>query len=1345
MSGDTREAKKEKSKELDGKRTHLLLELAAIRPNDNNQMTLEQMTTISQLKESNNRLVDERLRCMDSTVDSMLGDPSRILPIEIFVQVIELALCDLYLADWNIEDLLSFTLVSTRWRHILMSTPSLWRYICLKDDDTFYSQEKLSLALNLSGNTPLIVRLRPPFNNWSEIVSELQPHRHRIVELMIDLGKDYSHDTWSVTTPLSPSATAGSYGRVTNVLEDLGSLASLKKLGCTSWIGGEEHISDVYRFIERNPQLEELAGIWLTQDLLNSDDLKKLTSFRSRLEPLSIVPHLPRMKKLSKATFDNYSFSPGQLGNTTNMAADPDPTNIPSQDMSSLRWTYYSQINKPSIPLLSRTTTTLVKLRLHTTLPECVPFFLILHEFQKLETLHFHLEVKPNDVIAVPLPPPTHPPSPSSSSSSLQTVWFDFSSSWSADIHPDPRVWGPPFALLLHRFLGYVKDISVSAYTLQSSLPWELIESSQFEHLETLSLSLSEEVENPPEGFNLPKGLKNLDISGMHYDLPNLRSESVATLTVSSFRSGPQASKQLDAELWPAVTDLSIPGSAIAWRRGSDGNFKHLRSVELEVEWEDKWDHSSQFCRDLALYSEYMPVLEEIHFSHPPEWDMLCILLERYNFRTTAAEGGANTRISCISFGGDVPYSLLEPIKSLCAGKFVERPSNLELSWVGNVDIIRDRDLPGCVKCMKKLLPCRSSRTAGLEGMLRPYYFYSRRMRRDIDAISDYCLDILMDMPLEGVTDDPVEYRLRKLFIPSYPDTEEEILETWQAREEAWQALRKEMNHLPCLNSNGGRRIRINEYKVSVWGAMAPRWYIISDERRILTQMGVIVVSSSTAHLPPMLFMLLTRPSLRFPLLRPLPAMMMEGSFTLPRMFHSFKGHTVMRRKQKMKPVDPIRVHLTEQEDQLCTLLDEFCTSLNAREPEKDPVVCRIAGGWVRDKPLMNTFEQLLDVSSHDIDLAINTMTGEAFAQGLLDAGKVESAGTTIASNPDQSKHLATTKVKVLGFEVDLVNLRSEAYSDDSRIPEVFGTPFEDAERRDLTINAMFYNVHSRAIEDFTGKGIDDLKEGRVRTPLDPKTTFEDDPLRILRCVRFASRLGFDERLATKISRERIGEEMDKMIQGPDPVYAITLLHSFDLLPSILTALPQALESASSPIGPVQQAVDGIATVETLLSSDDRLLALDPILTKAVLSEKSTRARFRLAGLLTPFRGIKYMVKSKTIPLVDSAIRDGLKLGSQNFYLNGIPSLFSAAELIRSGFPDPLLTGSRAQIGQIMDSIILWQLENPDKGSEDCQTWLKEEAERGAFGTLPPASGGAEQSNNKKKKKVVTKEIESEA
>jgi hypothetical protein len=70
-------------------------------------------------------------------------------------------------------------------------------------------------------------------------------------------------------------------------------------------------------------------------------------------------------------------------------------------------------------------------------------------------------------------------------------------------------------------------------------------------------------------------------------------------------------------------------------------------------------------------------------------------------------------------------------------------------------------------------------------------------------------------------------------------------------------------------------------------------------------------------------------------------------------------------------------------------------------------------------------------------------MTGEAFAQGLLDAGKIQSVGATIASNPEQSKHLATTRLKILGLEVDLVNLRSESYSKDSRIPSIVGHVLE--------------------------------------------------------------------------------------------------------------------------------------------------------------------------------------------------------------------------------------------------------------------------------------------------------------
>jgi len=122
-----------------------------------------------------------------------------------------------------------------------------------------------------------------------------------------------------------------------------------------------------------------------------------------------------------------------------------------------------------------------------------------------------------------------------------------------------------------------------------------------------------------------------------------------------------------------------------------------------------------------------------------------------------------------------------------------------------------------------------------------------------------------------------------------------------------------------------------------------------------------------------------------------------------------------------------------------------------------------------------------------------------------------------VAANPEQSKHLETGTTRIMGLECDFVGLRSETYTD-SRIPDQvqLGTPEEDALRRDLTINSLFYNVHTRQIEDYTGRGLSDLASRVARTPLPPKQTFEDDPLRVLRCIRFASR--FDLSIAEEVT-----------------------------------------------------------------------------------------------------------------------------------------------------------------------------------------------------------------------------------
>ncbi|GAB1214645.1 hypothetical protein ATERTT37_003809 [Aspergillus terreus] len=280
-------------------------------------------------------------------------------------------------------------------------------------------------------------------------------------------------------------------------------------------------------------------------------------------------------------------------------------------------------------------------------------------------------------------------------------------------------------------------------------------------------------------------------------------------------------------------------------------------------------------------------------------------------------------------------------------------------------------------------------------------------------------------------------------------------------------------------------------------------------------------------------------------------------------------------------------IHLTPIENTLRSLLLDVAEYIREQElaagrkdAEIQPLVLRFTGGWVRDK--------LLGVDSQDIDVAINTMTGYQFGMRLkeyLDQpenlekyrtnhanGEMREAIVSlhkIEANPEKSKHLETVTTKIFGLDIDLVNLRKETYTDDSRNPQMeFGTAEEDAMRRDATINALFYNLNESKVEDLTGRGFEDMRHRIIRTPLEPYQTFKDDPLRVLRLIRFASRLGYriDEEteramqnsdisvaLKLKISRERVGTELEKMLRGPDPRGALHFIDRLGLYPTIFT------------------------------------------------------------------------------------------------------------------------------------------------------------------------------------------------
>ncbi|KAG8747639.1 CCA tRNA nucleotidyltransferase, mitochondrial [Ceratobasidium sp. 414] len=408
-------------------------------------------------------------------------------------------------------------------------------------------------------------------------------------------------------------------------------------------------------------------------------------------------------------------------------------------------------------------------------------------------------------------------------------------------------------------------------------------------------------------------------------------------------------------------------------------------------------------------------------------------------------------------------------------------------------------------------------------------------------------------------------------------------------------------------------------------------------------------------------------------------------------------------------------ITLTTEEDKVCSVLDDFTKELRTTGEEWAGVECRIAGGWVRDK--------LLGIPSNDIDIALANIMGVPFAEklqvymisrGLMkkpEPGSSSRGGTiaTIGKNPEQSKHLETARMRVLGHDVDFVNLRSETYADNSRIPTMvsqyrrskkvhlieIGTPLEDALRRDITINALFYNIHTNSVEDLTEKGIDDLRNGMIRTPLAPLETFRDDPLRVLRCVRFSSRLGFkiveeaanamqdqsiQDALITKISRERVGEEFTKMLKGTSPLLSLSTIDSLNLFAPLL-GIPLILKDTA---GVQSIAIQAASILCDLLTPTSLLLpASHPLLLEHARERPDARGRLVLAAMLMPWKNMTYLEKKRPTSLTARIIRDGLKLGGQ--FASAVPSLFNAHELISKPSLDKFEGPSeRSTIGLIL-------------------------------------------------------------
>jgi len=218
-------------------------------------------------------------------------------------------------------------------------------------------------------------------------------------------------------------------------------------------------------------------------------------------------------------------------------------------------------------------------------------------------------------------------------------------------------------------------------------------------------------------------------------------------------------------------------------------------------------------------------------------------------------------------------------------------------------------------------------------------------------------------------------------------------------------------------------------------------------------------------------------------------------------------------------------------------------------------IECYVIGGFVRDYILKRG-------TPKDIDVVV-------VGSGIELAQKVASL---VASNPKVSvfKNFGTAMLKVNDIELEFVGARKESYHRDSRKPIVEnGTLEDDQNRRDFTINALAISLNKANFGELLDPfdGVSDLENKIIRTPLEPSITYSDDPLRMMRAIRFATQLDFQiakpsldaivknkERLKI-ISNERIVDELHKILASGTPSLGFSLLHKTELLSYILPEL----------------------------------------------------------------------------------------------------------------------------------------------------------------------------------------------
>lgn len=571
------------------------------------------------------------------------ADPLVRLPSDVWIPILQDVVQNTfgYGIRHSLTILLPLTLVSGRWRKFIMETPVLWSHISLDDEGSSGQDVAILLAtcLHLSRSCDLSLFFQLPLSSWEHVRDVLAMHRSRIKHIAFSDSDYFNMDIFRSKA-----------NAILRYLTPLTHLETITGQAC-----------DTHWLLQRGTSLQHVSSNRLLSPTPSAPVAHHLRHFETTDGLRVILPLSRNLHHVQSVRFSGAIF------------ASPEHPDIEMEKFDArmpalLGWislSYNQSALHFPLRLLDRLPR-LQRLELALRFQQIGTLFTKCSHLLRLEMLTISLTFAEDESLTLPSYLPIFQSLHHLSFKGLRHPRIDLSSHFHQ----------------LYKLLvkALVNLTSLSLFGATFTLPYLSLKTEGFRALEDLSLtghrlSLLEEAWFPPS------------LRRLHISFARLKASHIYHPTLEELNIQGDLDPEQDASVigWPSLKILGIGSRGLAWR---DITHHNLRDVTL-FRPAGVYDFATEFCREVALQPSNLPALESLSIHQLPEWDILFIMLEQKNFSTQPGV----VRIRTLRLPAITPIRFREPLRALLNGRYTQRPSNCELSLVGNADIILDQSM----------------------------------------------------------------------------------------------------------------------------------------------------------------------------------------------------------------------------------------------------------------------------------------------------------------------------------------------------------------------------------------------------------------------------------------------------------------------------------------------------------------------------------------------------------------------------------------------------------------------------------------------------------------------------